>query len=399
MPLDSISLPYGSLTVILIGLLAGYIGAEIAPVALIERMLWPQRSSNGVNAGSLKNALFLSAGGPLHRVAIQAMDAFFKHGLHKGAGRGHLLGTAFFPDTGIPYKLHQGNGKPTENELVRNGLPVRILQSMLDTSALAKQSKEVATMRQQITVSHLELFNFDNVPPQGAIALDAAATNSQTIITLLASELPSFILAGFVGYLWSVPAGLFYLLPVVLKIFSACTAIQREDLIISSEKLKGEWQDATEVSKFEIHIPGEGFQVISGPSELTLPFFRHYGHPIRCRWRELTQMAIVAATGFTYPITLAITVFLMPLQVQALWAAFQIYLIFAMLAVRYGGGELWGTTEERIAQALLRTEKEGKGGMIVLKNRTGELMGAKLTRTLHGSYTDGKAQVSRIVGN
>ncbi|KAF2727378.1 hypothetical protein EJ04DRAFT_517290 [Polyplosphaeria fusca] len=381
----------------LTALLTAYIGAELAPTSLIERMLWPQRFSTGIDNGSIKNALFLSSGGPLHKVVIKAIETFYNHGLHKGSGRGHLLGTAFFPDTGIPYTVHSNNGKPAEDELVRNGLVVRILKCMSDTSALTKLSESNSRMRQQITVSHLQLFNFDNVPPQKPIALDAAEIDSQTILALLVSELPTFVLAGIVGYLWSMVGGALYLAPAALKIIAACTAMQREDLVIPADEEKQTWQTSTEISKFEIHIPGEGFQVISGPADLILPFFRHYGHPTRCRWRELTQMAIVAATGFIYPITLVLTMIFMPVNIQALWVGYQVYLLFAMVLARFGGGELWGSTEERVARALLETEKRRENKVVVLKNWTGEMMGAKLTRTLHGSYSDGKAQVARLV--
>ncbi|KAF2122742.1 hypothetical protein BDV96DRAFT_561302 [Lophiotrema nucula] len=394
-----LQLSESSLAIGLLTLLTGYVGADIAPDTIIERLLWPQRFSNGFNAGSIKNALFLSAGGPLHGTAIRAIDTFFKHGLQKGPGRGHLLGTALFPDTGISYKMYPGNGKPVEEELVRNGLLVRILKCMSDTSALISRNEAAASMRQQINVSHLEMFHFDNIPPQGAIDLDAAEVNARTIIALLASEMPTMILAIVISYLWNIPAGLLYLLPAFLKVLSAYTAVRREDLIIPHHKGSGQWQATSEVSQFEVHIPGEGFQVISGPSDLVLPFFRHYGHPIRCRWREITQMAIVAAMGVGYPVTFVITMIFMSLKVQMLWAGYQVMLLFTMLAARYGGGELWGSTEERIAKALLEAEKAGGGRIVVLKNNSGGLVGARLTRTLHGSYTEGKNQVAAIVSS
>lgn len=387
------------LPVAFLGVFIGYIGAEVASPALVERVLWPQRSSSGSNAGSIKNALFLSNGGSLHKVAIRAMDTLFIHGLHKGPGRGHLLGTAFFPDTGLAYKMYLGNGKPVEDELVRNGLLVRILKCISDTSALPKRIEGTARMRQQITVSHLELFNLENVPPRSAITLDSAGVNTQTILTLLASEIPTFLLVCAVGYLWSIPGAMIYLLPAILKILSACTAMQREDLIIPGDKEKQPWKASTEVSKFEIHIPGEGFQVISGPADLILPFFRHYGHPIRCRWRELTQMVILSVMGFTYTINFITTVIFMPPNIQSLWIAYQVYLTFAMIVSRYGGAEMWGSTEERIAQALTKSEKGHREGTVVLKNQTGEMIGARLRRTLHGSYSEGKSQVSQIIQN
>ncbi|KAF2252747.1 hypothetical protein BU26DRAFT_515207 [Trematosphaeria pertusa] len=401
MVFEHVSDAQAAVAVGLLTVLAGYIGSDIAPDTLIERMLWPQRSNNGFGARStLKYACLLPAGGPLHRLALKTMDTFFKHSLHKGAGRGHMLGTAFFPDTGIAYKMHPGNGQPAEDELVRNGLLVRILKCIPYIASDSNDDQAATTrVRQQITVSHLELFNFETIPPQGAITLDDDVVNAKTLFAIVATELPAIILALLVSATWSSLAGLLFLAPLVLKVVAALTTIEREDLIIPHDREKASWDDVAMHPKFEIHIPGEGFQVVSGPAELVLPFFRHYGHPIRCRWREITQMLIIAATGFCYPTTAALMVLFMPLQVQTVWAAYQVYVIFAMLAARYGEGELWGTTEERVGKALVESEKYAGEGMVVLKNRTGEMVGMRLKRTVHGSYSAGKTQVARIVSS
>jgi len=391
-----------------VALLVAYLGTELAPYSLIERMLWPQRFSSDTNAGSIKNALFLSLGGPMHKVVIRAVEIFRDHGLLKGQGQGHLLGTAFFADTRIPYTLHRGDGQPAEEEHVRNGLLVRILKCMSDTSVLPKHADTASTMRQQITVSHLQLFNFDNMPPQKPIALDAAYINTRTILSLLLSELPTFILVILTTYLHTPLSGSLFLIPVVLKLAFAMTALHREDLVLPAEKVKPSSSLSSPSSSlqpvspprsmFEIHIPGTGFQVISGPTDLILPFFRHYGHPLRCRWRECAQMCLVAAAGFVYPVTLLATTFCMPLQVRALWVAYQVYLLFAMMLARFGGGEVWGSTEERVAKALVEAEKGKGGGIVVLRNREGEMIGARVERRVCGSYSEGKREVGRIIG-
>ena len=74
-------------------------------------------------------------------------------------------------------------------------------------------------------------------------------------------------------------------------------------------------------------------------------------------------------------------------------------MLLAMLIARYGQGELWGSTEERVGQALVASENAGQHGLVVLKTRSGEMMGAKLTRTIHGSYTDGKIRVAQLVAS
>ena len=68
-----------------------------------------------------------------------------------------------------------------------------------------------------------------------------------------------------------------------------------------------------------------------------------------------------------------------------------------MLAARFGGGDVWGTTEERVGKALLDAERSHRPGFLMLKNRMGEMAGVKLTRTWHASYAEGQMQVAKIV--
>lgn len=398
MATEYLTIPHAALAIGLLNLLIGNIGADAAPNTLIERILWPQRAYNGFGADSIiKNAFLLSAGGPLHRLAIKTIDQFMAHSLQKGAGRGHMLGTAFFPDTGLAYKLYDSNGRPVEDEWVRNGLLVRILKCIpyIRPTPSGEEGAE-RRMRQRITVSHLELVNFESVPPENAIALDDDCVSAKTVLAIIASEAPALIFAAAIASYCQSSVALALLAPLALKLLAAATTMQREDLTIPRDAEKSRLHGAGALSRFEVHIPGEGFQVISGPAEVVLPFFRHYGHPIRCRWREVSQMLIIGVLGVSHPLTLA-TMFFMPVGIQALYAAYQAFLLSAMLAARFGGGDVWGTTEERVGKALVETENHGRNSLVLLRNRTGEMICMKLTRTVHGSYTEGKAQVSRIV--
>lgn len=386
------------LTVGLLNLLAGYVGAEVAPDTLIERTLWPQRANTGFGTSSvLKNSLLLSAGGPLHRAAIKALDKLSEHSLYKGAGRGHMLGTAFFPDTGLAYKLHLENGQRVENEWIRNGLLVRILNCIpyLQPTPTGTEAAE-RRMRQSITVNHLELFDVEHGSAPGSIPLDDGRLTAKHLLAIILSESPTILFATMVALQSSQTTALIYLAPLALKVFAALTTLEREDLTLTHRGKSDDLGPPNTKPKFEIHVPGEGFHVISGPSELVLPFFRHYGHPIRCRWREVLQMFVVAGLGACYPLTFVAT-FLLPCEIQAWWTVLQVYLTCAMLIARFAGGDVWGTTEERVGKALVAHENRGGDKSVVLESQTGCLIGARLTRSVHGSYTDGKAEVMRIV--
>lgn len=63
-------------------------------------------------------------GGPLHRAALETLDRFRKKGLYEGIQPGRMLGTAFYPDIRLRFKVH-GNAGADLNVKVRNGLWVK----------------------------------------------------------------------------------------------------------------------------------------------------------------------------------------------------------------------------------------------------------------------------------
>lgn len=387
-------------TFLIIGLLnvvTAFAGADLAPSNLIERLIWPQRNTNVSATSFLKNTFLLSAGGPLHKIVLAALDSFHRHSLFKGAGKGHMLGTPFFPDTGLSYTMYPGGGQSPEQELVRNGLLVRTLKGMREcTRTVDKQKFGEQNVRQKIAVTHLELINSDNISSSGAINLDDEHVNMKTILMVVCSEFPALVLTCVTAMVWRPAAAVIFLTPLILKVLAAVTALAREDFVAHPSKSPKSWPTSTTVSKFEVHVPGEGFQVISGPDELILPFFRHYGHPIRCRWRERMQMVIVAILGLYHPLTLLSSIIWMPVNVQSVWLVYQIYICCTMLIARYGGGELWGTTEERLGEALANAEMD-RNGTVLIENRNGSMMLARIKRTFHGSYNEGKAHVAAMV--
>lgn len=397
--IQDLSGPQVALVVGLLNILAGFVGADAASETIIERILWPQRATSGFGTTSniLQHAFLLSAGGPLHRVATHVIEQMIEHSLHKGAGRGHMLGTAFYPDTRLNYKMHAGNGQPVSDELVRNGLLVRILKTLPYLQPIRSGQQATAQrMRQQITVSHLELVNPDGAPATGVITLDDDRITARTILAIVVSETPALLLVAAVTLLQNARIAFVFVAPLVLKLLAAATALQREDFVTHGRDGKKGVDGHAPSQSFEVHIPGEGFQVMSGPAELVLPFFRHYGHPIRCRWREAFQLLLIGLLGILHPLTLAMVLF-MPIQIQAMFATYQAYLWIAMLAARFGGGDVWGTTEERVGKALLDAERSHRPGFLMLKNRMGEMAGVKLTRTWHASYAEGQMQVAKIV--
>lgn len=84
-----------------LGTLIGYIGAEAATDQVFERLLWPQRFWNWFSIYHMfQVVLFMPMGGPVHRAALHTLDKFFENRLFKGDTTGHMLGTAFFKNSG-----------------------------------------------------------------------------------------------------------------------------------------------------------------------------------------------------------------------------------------------------------------------------------------------------------
>jgi hypothetical protein len=404
-PASSSSNSYSLLSAI--GTIVGYIGTEVATSDYFHRLLWPQRAYNNFSTRNvLKLAFFMPLGGPLHRAALQSLDEFFKHGLFKGEEQGHMLGTAFFPDLRTSYKAHTIGQLNYQKEWVRNCLWVRALMEMpaMVSSQQKRPQQEdgiplIRKVRQRTTVSHLTLFAPDGKQNMDYVDHDVGPVTWRTIVALITTEATGIAVAVMVAVIWKSPFMVLWLMPLILKLLSAFAAIPREDLIIpgGSPKSAEAGEANATFTKFEISNSGHGFQVIDGHDALVLQFFRHYGHPIRSRQREIAQMGIVIAFGLVFPVGLLCSLICMPIGLQYVWVAYELYATLAMYVYRYSGDHRWATTEERIAQTFANAERKHRDCQLIFRNGTKNEIGARLVRTAHNSYAEGKAHLDQIL--
>ena len=186
-----------------------------------------------------------------------------------------------------------------------------------------------------------------------------------------------------------------WLLPLLLKLLSACFPIPREGLAVGSKSTSAQAQDR--IVKYEIIPNGNGFQVIEGEESLVVQFFRHYGHPIRSRGREILQMTIVTCFGLLFPVGLICSLLWMPAGMQTVWLSYQLYTTVALHVYHFAGGHHWATTEEKISCAFRDAEAKHEDAQVVLGSDPEKRIIATLVRTSHDSFADGKAHVSRLL--
>lgn len=385
-----------------LGTLIGYIGTEISADDLFERLLWPQKFYNRPSVqASWKLALLMPMGGPLHKASLRTLDGFYKMGLFKDARCGHMLGTAFFGDTGRSYRVHERGAAPMK-EYVRNGMWVRVIDEMpmlLQNPVLAKPQHEEAipltsTVRQEITVSHLVLRGVNAKTSGVAIMEDTCAVSIHNIGWLIITESVGIAVALLVALVWKSAFTLLWLLPLFLKLLSACFAISREGLKTGSNTAT---QDRDRVVKFDIIPNGNGFQVIEGKESLILQFFRHFGHPIRCRSRELLQMTVVILFGLLFPLGLLCSLLWMPMGLQCVWLGYQLYAVVVLHVYHFAGGKHWASTEEKISRAFRTAEAKHEDACVVFGADKNTAVHATLVRTSHDSFAEGRAHVGRLL--
>ncbi|KAK1625385.1 hypothetical protein BDP81DRAFT_498916 [Colletotrichum phormii] len=399
-----------------LGAVLGYLGAEVAGISLFERLLWPERFYNAVDAIALiRLALFMPMGGPLHRAALETLDKFRDHGLYKGRRRGDMLGTTFFSDKASVRYLHKTATTPEGRKLpraVRNGFWIEVLKHVDDRIGLggswvgagpapvpdAAQLKEGSegtadTVRTTRRIYRLDL-EFQS--PQGIetpTQLKAFNENFglRTLLGIVVSELSSILLA-VAAAIWlnqskdgeDAPAKWFIgflCIPLFLKLFAAAARVRRESLIHNEASPNppsspaGEApitkNDLTPTSPtrhqeaeiFEVEVPSIGFLLISTPSPASpasFQFFRHYGHPIRDstldRAREVASIVTVYTFVLYFPAGLLLLSW-MNQPMQYLWLGQQLWSVLVMHLVRLFGWESTARTEEAVAAALVRDFK------------------------------------------
>jgi len=377
-----------------LGTLIGYIGAEAATDQVFERLLWPQRFWNGFSLyHTLPVALFMPMGGPLHRAALRTFDTFFENGLLKGDTIGHMLGTAFFKDSGWSYAVWY-NGKQESTELVRNGLWIRA--ASLLPIPIEKRQNGIETgrpVRARTTLNKLVLA-YTNDPPSKiagrAVSQDTAGLSLKVFIAIFVSELSGVLAGVTVVVVWKSWFAWLWIAPLLLKWISAVSAVSREDLAAEPASSASSAKECNKL--FEVVHPQQGIFLIEGKESTVLQFFRHYGHPVRSRVRERAQLAIIFGFGLMFPIGLVSSIIWMPASMQYLWLGYQLYATLAMYIYRYTNSHLWATTEEALAAKFKdagfkrSTEKSAEAEPIYLDGGNGNILSATLTTTYHNSF-------------
>ena len=149
------------------------------------------------------------------------------------------------------------------------------------------------------------------------------------------------------------------------------------------------------LKRFEIRPKGHGFLVVEGSKAVVLQFFRHYGHPVRHRGREIIQIGIIASFGSLFLIGLMLSILCMPVQLQYIWLGYQLYATLAMIVYRYGRGHEWGTVEEKLAR-ILDNQRDGEA-VVYLQDNSGDTVMARLSRTYADNYGEGKAAMMQLL--
>ena len=403
-----------------ISTLIGYIGTEVATDDFFNRLLWPRRAYNGFSWKHIPQArLLMPMGGPLHRAALTTLDGFYRHGLYEPYQNGHMLGTAFFQDMKLKYRVF-GHTPGYEDEHVRNGLFIQSIMNMRPPLARSKQQAKEGgdvpmskhKVRQAICVSCLKL---SRTPVQGDITQiftvhdDACHPTVRTYLALCATELSGITVAVVVAVVWKTAFSLLWLLPLLLKILSTAMTVHREKLEVPelpkkvSQVDKGgsekENNEREEIKLFGVRNPAGGFVIIEASEALALQFFRHYGHPVRSKIREKIQIAIVVAFTLLFPLGLVTSTLWMSDALQKTWVGYQLYATMAMYAYRYTGGHKWFTTEDRIGKAFFDAESAGRSteSTVILKTDSGDAISAQLIRTCHGRFAEALAHVEQII--
>ena len=376
-----------------LGTIIGYIGSEAATEDVFERLLWPQRFFNAFSWRDLiEIGLLNPMGGPMHKAALNTLDRFQKSGLFKGRDLGNVLGTAFFHDTGLEYKIHDPPPVPTSKKAVRNGLWVQAIARIPLTIQYHNEEnpesgvEEPRPVRARTAVNFLELSLVDgNVDPRKTVKHDIGPPSFRTLLAIFWSEITGLATGGFVLGYWRSYFSFLWFLPLALKLLSAVFTMKRETILV---KPKGKEADMEEIRRFEIDTRGHGFLVIKGRESVVLQFFRHYGHPIRNRAREMIQISIVVAFGLTFPIGLMCSIIWMPIALQYVWLGYQLYTTTAMYVYRYTRAHQWARSEARLAQIFAMGGNEER--IAYLQGPGGSTVMGKLTRIYVGSYAEGQ---------
>ncbi|KAL7924527.1 hypothetical protein ACQKWADRAFT_311299 [Trichoderma austrokoningii] len=362
-----------------IGAVLGYVGAEAATVQILERLLWPQRSNANVTLKSIPVMAFLMPmGGPLHIIALKVLDIIWTK-----------------------------DGQKIKTESVRDCFWVRALSYVpipklgCDTQTDQTLGNTADQVRAKVAVSHL---TFTKATKQDAkskmpfVKADVGRATSQVYLAILAGESSAILAAiGIAAYFKSLWA-LWWLIPLLLRLVSALFALDRKPL----DSLEPASPDE-EICDYEIHCPeSEGsFMLLTGPKSIVEQFFVHYGHPVRNRFREAVQLAIVILFGLLFLLGLFFSVIWMPIAIQKVWVCYHFCSSFAMIVMRYTSS---GTsTEAMIAKHFGKQEPNSdneKAETAILFGHTrdgSETAKVSFVSTYHNHFLEGQACMDKLL--
>lgn len=392
-----------------LGTLIGYVGAEAATVHLFERLLWPQRFWNKFDLrNAVLTALFMPMGGPLHKAALETLDGFFDHGLFRGPRQGHMLGTAFFRDTKLPYTVWV-DGEGVEHEHCRNNLWTRAVArvavpELLPPAPPSDKSKEAGEapvqrpVRARTSLNHVKLEQHalsPRAPRHPVVSHDTAAPTATVYLYVVLSELTAIAAGAAVAAAWRTWLACLWFVPLALKLAATALSLPREGLAAEPAA----HTDAATRKTFEVRDPRTGIFLLEGTDAAVLQFFRHYGHPRRDRVRETALFGVVAALGLAFPLGLVCSVLWMPPAVQYVWLSYQLYATLAMHVYRYANSHHWASTEQAIADGFERCRRAGVAERVELRDgASGRGVTATLATTYYNNLKDAQGAAARMLG-
>ncbi|KAL8811733.1 MAG: hypothetical protein Q9200_001566 [Gallowayella weberi] len=376
-----------------LGTLIGYVGSEAATEDVFERLLWPQRFFNDFSwRDILQIGLLNPMGGPLHKAALTTLDQFHQNGLFHGRNLGNMLGTAFFHDTKLGYKMHDPPPPSNGEEHVRNGLWVQairripVIAGSQNYDNVESGMKPRRLVRAHSVVNVLELSYLDGKgDPLKTVKSDVGSVTFRTLLAIFSSEITGFAMGVFVLAFWQSYFAFIWFLPLTLRLLSALATIQREGLL---SRPSAKAAALEETRRFEVNTLGHGFLLVEGKESAVLQFFRHYGHPIRNRPRELLQIIIIVALGLVFPLGLMSSLLWMPVELQYLWLGYQVYATVAMYTYRFTRHHQRATSEARLAQKFAKSKDEER--IAFLQDENGNVMKGKLTQIFVDNYGEGQ---------
>lgn len=373
-----------------LGAVLGFLGSEAADTVLFERLLWPERFYNdSTNASTLlKQALFLSMGGPIHAAALKTLEKMGRQGLYLGSRRGNMLGTSFFSDTGVKYHSSgvKGEDGDDDDNKTRNGFWVEVarrinykslgdgrLPRFDDENPGEERSTRFRTIQavHHLTLSSPELETGRKSDSQ--VSLKKPLTESPTYVVQENKRwraLPGIACSEFISIMTAVAAilldgpnggwwmAIYMVIPLLLKILSFIFSVHRETLETFSKQSHADGPAPDRIENYRlVDEQDNGFYlVITGPRAVVTQFFRHYGHPLRHinsgRLREVLSIAVIYLFVFYFPFGLAANLWL-PERLQYLWLSYQLYTVFAMHLLKFIGWGRCGSTQERVARGIM----------------------------------------------